>query len=304
MSTPTDLLEVQAPQRLCVLLTCFNRRDKTVACLRALGASSGLDDVQLSAILVDDGSSDGTAQAVEDEFPWVRVVSVDAAVESLFWCRGMHRAFGLAMQTGFDHYLWLNDDTMLARDALARLVGTSRELRKRRGVPVIVVGSTTDAVTGVVSYGGERRLSRWRPFRIERLAPCEVAQPCESMTGNIVLIDSDAANRVGNIDAAFEHSMGDTDYALRAPACGAEVWLAAGTHGTCSDNSPDGTWVDRHQPLRVRWRDMMARKGLPWRSWLLLTRRHGGLLWPLHFAIPYAKVLAQGILRQLFLQRR
>ena len=43
---------------------------------------------------------------------------------------------------------------------------------------------------------------------------------------------------------------------------------------------------------------MNTRKGLPWRSWLTLTRRHGGLFWPLHFASPYVKVMLQSALRK------
>ena len=76
-----------------------------------------------------------------------------------------------------------------------------------------------------------------------------------------------------------------------------QVWADAGTHGLCSDNSPTGTWCDASQPLRTRWRDMLGRKGLPWRSWLVFTRRHAGLLWPIYFASPYVKVLAQGLWR-------
>ena len=292
------------PLRLCALLTCFNRRDKTLACLRALAASTGLDDVRVQAVLVDDGSSDDTAQAVAAEFDWVRVVRVGATEDALFWCRGMHRAFAAALETGFDHYLWLNDDTMLAPDALARLLETARSLRRREGAAVMVVGSTVDAATGVVTYGGERRPSRWRPLRIERLQPRAEPQRCDSMTGNIVLIAADVALRVGNVDPVFEHSMGDTDYALRARGRGVQLWVDAGMHGTCSDNSPAGTWCDASQPLRARWRDMMTRKGLPWRSWLVLTRRHAGPLWPIHFASPYVKVIAQGLLRQIFQPRR
>ena len=288
------------PRRVCALLTCFNRREQTIACLRALAASTGLEGVAVHAVLVDDGCTDGTAHAVAADFPWVRVVRVDPTEGALFWCRGMHRAFAVALEAGYDHYLWLNDDTLLAPDALARLLASARQLRPRVGTPVIVVGSTLDAATGAVTYGGERRPSRWRPLRIERLQPLAVAQRCESMNGNIVLIAAEVARRVGNIDAVFEHSMGDTDYALRARRCGVQVWLAAGTHGTCSDNCPAGTWCDPSQPLRARWRDMMTRKGLPWRSWLVLTRRHAGPLWPIHFASPYVKVLAQGLLRSTF----
>lgn len=278
--------------RVCALLTCFNRRDKTLACLQALAASTDLNGTAVSAVLVDDGSTDGTARAVRVGFPWVQVVRADGA---LFWCRGMHRAFAIALETGFDHYLWLNDDTMLQPDALSRLLATEARLRSHTAAPVIVVGSTVDVETGRVTYGGERRPSAWRPLRIERIQPTDAPQRCDSMTGNIVLVSAAAARRVGNLDPVFEHSMGDTDYALRAGKLGVQVWVDAGTHGSCSDNPSQGTWCDPTQPLARRWRDMMTRKGLPWRSWLALTRRHAGPLWPMHFALPYAKVVAQGV---------
>lgn len=279
--------------RLCAVLTCFNRREKTLACLDALAASSGLEGVRVSAVLVDDGSTDGTAQAVRERFAWVEVVRAEG---NLFWCRGMHLAFESALKTGFDAYLWLNDDTMLAPDALSRLLASAAGLRRRSGGPVIVVGSTVDDATGVLTYGGERRPSRLKPLRIERVQPSVAPQRCDSMTGNIVLISAEAARRVGNIDPVFEHSMGDTDYALRANRLGVEVWVDAGVHGTCSDNASHGTWCDRSQPLANRWRDMMTRKGLPWRSWLALTQRHAGPLWPIHFALPYVKVVLQSVL--------
>ena len=53
------------------------------------------------------------------EFPWVEVVVSDG---SLFWCRGMHLAFETAFRKGFDHYVWLNDDTTLRNEALAGLL--------------------------------------------------------------------------------------------------------------------------------------------------------------------------------------
>jgi GT2 family glycosyltransferase len=273
---------------VCALLTCFNRRDKTLACLRALAASRDVEQVVLRAVLVDDGSTDGTAQAVREAFPWVEVVRGDG---SLFWCRGMHRAFETAQHTGFDHYLWLNDDTMLLPDALARLLACEVLLRQQRAdAPVIVIGSTIDPVSGAHTYGGERHPSRLGPFRVERVAPALEAQRCDTLTGNIVLIPANAAQRVGNLDPIFEHAMGDTDYGLRARALGIELWAAPQVHGTCAHNPVAGTYLDESLPLATRWQRMLHRKGLPWRSWLTFTRRHMGLLWPLFFAWPYAKL--------------
>lgn len=304
MMPSTTLPAAAARHRLCALLTCFNRRDMTLACLQSLCDSEGLAGIHLRAVLVDDGSSDGTAEAVRERFPWVTVIWPGADEGALFWCRGMHRAFKVALDIGFDDYLWLNDDTTLASDALSRLIASRACLRETHAHPVLIVGSTIDPSTGRVTYGGERRPSRWKPMRVERIQPGLEPQRCDSMTGNIVLIDADVARRVGNVDPVFEHSMGDTDYALRALAAGISVWVDAGVHGACTDNSPAGTWCDASQSLAHRWRDMMTRKGLPWRSWLALTRRHAGPLWPIHFASPYLKVLAHGLLRLLIQPRR
>ena len=286
--SPSDGAEVD-PSRVsvCALLTCFNRRETTLECLRALGASTGLEAVVLRAVLVDDGSSDGTAQAVRAEFPWVEVVISDG---SLFWCRGMHLAFETALRKGFDHYVWLNDDTTLRPEALAGLLACEALLKQRTDAPVIVVGNTVDPVTGAHTYGGERQPSRLASFRVERIAPASVPQRCDTMTGNIVLIPARAARCAGNIDPAFEHAMGDTDYALRARRLGVELWVAPQVHGSCAHNPVAGTYLDASLPLGERWQRMLHRKGLPWKSWLTFTRRHMGVMWPLYFVWPYAKL--------------
>ena len=281
---------------VCALLTCFNRREKTLECLRALSASDGLARVALSAVLVDDGSTDGTAQAVRAEFPWVEVITSDG---SLFWCRGMHRAFEAALLKGFDHYLWLNDDTVLRPDALAALLGCEAQLRQRSTAPLIVVGNTVDPITGAHTYGGERVPSRLRPFRVERVAPSAEPRRCDTLTGNIVLVTARAAQRAGNLDPSFEHAMGDTDYGLRARRRGVELWVAPHAHGTCAHNPVAGTYLDESLPFATRWQRMLQRKGLPWRSWLTFTRRHMGVMWPMYFAWPYAKLVARSCLTTL-----
>lgn len=289
------VMGTRATSSICALLTCFNRRDKTLECLRALAVSSGLQQVALSAVLVDDGSTDGTAEAVRAEFAWVEVVRTS---EPLFWCRGMHLAFETALQSGFDHYLWLNDDTVLKPDAVARLLKCELRLRASTDAPVIVVGSTVDPISGDCTYGGERWVSRWGSFRCERIAPANTPQRCDTLTGNIVLVPAGVAQRVGNFDPSFEHAMGDTDYGLRAHRLGVELWVAPQFHGTCANNPVAGTYMDPSLPLAARWRYMLDRKGLPWRSWLIFSRRHMGVMWPLWFAWPYAKLLMVSLIRR------
>jgi GT2 family glycosyltransferase len=279
--------------RVCVIMTSFNRREITLECLRVLTHSQDLEAVCLSMVLADDGSTDGTCEAVQSEFPWVEIVHGDGA---LFWCRGMYTAWQVARQGNYDFYLWLNDDTRLCTDALARLLVCEQSLRSGNAAPVIVVGSTRDEKSGVLTYGGEVRSKYWRT-RFRKVGLAEHPQRCDSMTGNIVLVSPAAMKLVGNLDPAFEHAMGDTDYALRANRLGVPVWAAPGVFGVCSDNSTRGTFSDSNLPLRRRWKSMMSHKGLPWRSWLLFTRRHTGWFWPVYFCWPYVRVVVESVVR-------
>ena len=274
------------------VLTCFNRKDSTLACLDALAASASAADIDLDVVLVDDASTDGTAAAVRASFPWIEVI--DGAGD-LYWNRGMHEGFARALKRPADYYLWINDDTHLVPEAVTMMLRQSDQLRRREGKPVILVGTTVGRDNGAISYGGRVSSSRLRPFKYRLVWSEREPVPCEVMEGNCVLIPSEIAHSVGNLDPKFEHAMGDTDYGLRARAAGYQLFVAAGIVGLCSRNPGSGTFFDTSLPLVARWKLIRSRKGLPIRSWLHFSKRHGGALWPLHFTWPYAKVLLSGV---------
>ena len=184
---------------------------------------------------------------------------------------------------------------MTINKVLAQLARTAQQLRAESKAPVIVVGSTQDPHSGRPSYGGRRRASRWRPTRFELVPPTLAPQRVDTFDGNIVWLSAEAVRAVGNLDAAYEHAMGDTDYGLRAERAGVGVWLAPGFQGHCAENPAAGGFNDTALPLRARWRAMRSRKGLPWRSWAHFTRRHAGWLWPIYFAWPYVRLLLSGL---------
>jgi GT2 family glycosyltransferase len=294
--------ELPTPRpKVIAVLTSHNRRELTVRCLERLGDAGALADVELSAVLVDDGSTDGTASAVSSKFPWVAVERGDG---SLFWNRGMHRAIASIADERFDYLLWVNDDTDLLVDALQRLLAVSAELEIRERRPVIVVGATSDPDTGNLTYGGMVERAGWRHLLLEHVHSGTSALQCDTMNGNVVLFPAPVFRDVGNLDPAFEHSMGDIDYGLRTKRRGHPIYVAPGFMGQCRKNPWKGTEKDPSLPLSVRWRKMLHRKALPPRSWLQLTRRHCGILWPLYFAWPYAKLLSTGAMQGVIKRRK
>lgn len=280
------------PLRVAVMMACHNRREQTLGCLRALRAAQAEVSQTFDIYLLDDGSYDGTAEAVANEFPHVQLLHGDG---SLFWNRGMHRVFEAALGRGYDFYLGLNDDTLLYPDALRRLFACHEQVMRARGRSGIVVGTTRDATSGELTYGGQVRKKWWRPLTFQFVSPRDSPVECDTTTWNVVLIPDVVARCLGNLEPSFAHAMGDTDYGLRAGRAGISNWVMPGFAGTCSDNSVEGTFLDAGTPLRERLKNMARPKGLPPKSWLLFCFRHAGPLWILFWAWPYLRVVLESL---------
>jgi GT2 family glycosyltransferase len=273
--------------RIAALLTCHNRCRETLACLRSIYGNVLPKSTQLDVFLVDDGSTDGTSDQVRTHFSGVRLLHGDG---TLFWNKGMHCAFGAAIAKGYDYYLWVNDDTLLFADAIDRLLSTTEQVRRESAGPVIMVGSTRNAETGEATYGGRVRRRPLQPLWYDLVIPEDRPLPCDTMNGNCVLIPSDVASRVGNLDPTFTHAIGDYDYGLRASKAGVGIWVAPGFVGTGSRNPVSRNHVHRsNESLRDRLRRITAPKNFPLREWWIYTYRHAGLLWILHWLSPYTK---------------
>jgi len=274
---------------IATLMTCHNRIDSTLECLAHLFDQSVLDQVALSVYLVDDGSSDGTGELVRDRFPAVNVIDGDG---SLFWNRGMHRAFEEALKVGFDYYLWLNDDTYLYRDALKTLLSVHEDLMAKGNTQSIVVASTRDPDTGEFTYGGFRNIrGAINRVGLTPTPPADRAIRCDSMCGNCVLIPDAVADIVGNIDPEYRHQWGDADYGLRAVKNGCMIWIAPGYLADCGANPDADRWKMPGLPLKERFAELRSIKVHGKNDWLRFVRRHGGVLWPLVWLSPYVRVL-------------
>lgn len=284
-------------KRIAILITCHNRKEKTLACLEALYQNDLPEGYSLHVILVDDGSTDGTSEAVWARYPTVEIIKGDG---NLYWNKGMHRAFARAMEIGFDAYLWLNDDTILYPGTIVRLLNVWHSSKSQTGEDSIIVGSSQDHVTAHLTYGGLVRYSALKRLRYTLIQPGEQPVECHTMNGNCVLLPHTVAQRIGNLDPVFTHGMGDIDYGLRATKAGCTIWVAPGYVGMCELNSGKGLWADSSISLWDRWKKLLGPLGLPPVEWLIFTRRHSGWLWPLYWLNTYVKFWIKGLLDQRF----
>lgn len=269
---------------IAILMTCHNRRDITLTCLANLAQQT----LPSTVYLVDDGSTDGTTAAVRTQYPHVKILPGDG---NLFWVGGMRLAFATALQTGHDYYLWLNDDTHLQPTALLTLFTLHQQLIAQGTPDAIVVGSTRDPITGKSTYGGAIRTKSWYSNKFESVEPTEELQPCDTFFGNCILIPQTVAQKVGNIDSCFIHTLGDLDYGLRAKKLGCTNWIAPGYLATCAQNTISGSWADTKLPLFKRLKKATQIKGFPIRPWTTFTKRHSGRLWFLYWFLPYIRAV-------------
>ena len=260
--------------RVAVLMTCHNRRALTARCLESLRAQQG--DADIVAFVVDDGSSDGTAEAVRAAWPAAQVIT---GAGSLFWNGGMRLAWETAASAGpYEYFLWLNDDVVLDPGAVDRLVCEASTLADANGA-VVVCGSTRRPDSQEVSYGGQYRNHPRRPLRLTVVTPGAKPLPVDTVSGNIVLVSAAAFARLGNLSPAFVHIFGDLDYGLRARAAGIPVYAGSGFFGICEGPDMSGTSLDprlgRWRRLRLRWREEHKVHARDWRTFVARHAKAG-----------------------------
>ncbi|MFK7997001.1 MAG: glycosyltransferase family 2 protein [Granulosicoccus sp.] len=290
--------ETPAP-RLAVLLTCFNRCEDTLACLRSLADQQDIQGaIDIDVVLVDDGSTDGTAEQVAVNFPSTRILKGDG---QLFWNGGMSLAFNTALGDNYDFYLWLNDDTQLAADALARLLSTHQSLADNGHKAAIVVGSTSDPLGKETTYGGVNSQYRWWPLKYVLQEPGDSAIECDTMNGNCVLIPKAVTQLINGLDPVYTHYLSDHDYGLRNRQAGGSVWIAPGYYGVCEVSKPLRAKQDK-ATIKQNIAALDTPKGLAigdtdltsFSEWKHYCKQHGGrLLWPIYWLAPYRRLIWQ-----------
>ena len=272
--------------RFSLVIPAHNRSALTVDCLRHLRDVGVLAWAQ--AIVVDDGSTDGTGAAVAAKFPEAVVLRGDG---HLWWTGaiawGMRHALASPSATAV---FWLNDDCRPDAGALELLrdVALAGEC--------VAVGQVFGP-TGL-QHGGLRK--RWHGLE---LVACPLGQVASvaTMNGNCVCVPARIAARAGLPDAArFPQAGGDTDYGFRCQQLGIPIRVMGSVRCTDADRADPraSSWLRGDRPLGEIARSFGSPKNYYYPSaWWLFNWRHWGVLGILLFAAPYLRFAAIAFVR-------
>lgn len=265
--------------RILGLMTCFNRKEKTVRALNNL--IEGNPGIKFSFIVVDDGSTDGTIEALA-EMSEVEMIHGNG---KLFYSGGMRLAIDRAKnkKESFEYCLLFNDDVNFAESAIEKLCAKEKE--------VIWVGPTCNEKEEL-TYGGVMRKSWLRPKTEIVMGKSEDGCVCDTFNANCVLIPWDIFENLDNLDDVYTHSMGDFDYGFAASKKGYVIKVSNEFVGVCPDNPMIESWRNPQLTIRERIRKKESPKGLPKKEWFYYLKKNYNVFTAIVYSIiPYARII-------------
>ncbi|TDK42042.1 glycosyltransferase family 2 protein [Algoriphagus formosus] len=275
-------------KKVAVLITCHNRKEKTLLCLDRLFKSIEIFKIYLFEIfLVDDGSTDGTGLAVGVKFP---IVSIIKGNGNLFWNQGMRLAWQIASETrDFDFYLWLNDDSYLDQDGLIKIFDAYRQaLIEEQSDVIITAACRSEEGISTFSYGGRSELGP--------VIPNGKIQKCTYINGNIVLVPKVIFKKIGILSSDYLHGIGDFDYGLRAANAGFKCYTTKDFVATCKLNDKASEWFNPDVPIKIRWKLMHSPLGLNIKDYTKYRKR----FWPRQWMFDVLKAYVKMIFPRLY----
>lgn len=232
----------------------WNRPDDTIACLDSLAQQSYPN---LRALVVDNGSSDDSIARIRAAHPETHLL---AHGENSGFARGMNLGIGAALAQGAEFIFMLNNDTLLAPNAIAQLVA-----QMTPGVALLApIIYYADAPQRVWSLGG--MLNPWLlETRENRRGEEDRGQWPERLDLDFVPACGLLAPRaifetVGLFDERFFMYYEDLDYCLRVRRAGwriqalttAKMWHKVSLSSGGSDSPNERYWMARSSALYFR----------------------------------------------------
>lgn len=202
-----------------IVIPVYNRLHFTINCLDSLRKQTFKD---FKTIIVDDGSTDGTAGTLARDYPEVIVLQSPG---NLYWTASINMGIKYALATGTEYIMTMNNDVVAPENFIEIM------MKWAMAHPKAVIGALeVDAVSNRIVSGGEK--INWltgRHYPIIRSLPPEKQnglQEVSHLPGRGLLIPRQAFETVGLFnEKLFPHYMADIDYTRQASIKGFTLYI-------------------------------------------------------------------------------
>jgi GT2 family glycosyltransferase len=252
----------RAGPRVAVVVLCWNGCSDTLACLESL---ERVDWERLTTIVVDNGSTDGTSEAVLERFPEVVIMRSE---ENLGFAEGNNVGLRAAFAAGADYALILNNDTVVDERLIAALVGEAERRPDAAALcPMIYYTDPPDRIWYAGARFDARRVHNGRHtgYGDRDTGQYEATREIGRATGAAMLVPRRVVDDVGYLDGRLFLQVEDVEWSLRMRAAGyrilfvpeGRVWHRVSV-ATGGEHAPDTAYYemrntlvvcDRHAPL-------------------------------------------------------
>ena len=201
----------------------WNGRDDTLSCLDSLQA---LDEGDVAVICVDNGSTDGSVQAIRAAFPQVELIEAGA---NLGYAGGNNLGMRRALEHGAEWVVLVNNDATVAPDVIGGFAAAARA-RPDAG---LLAGTVLFADRAdVIWFAGQRvnlglgYSGRPRGYGQPLTAEFEQVVDTGRGVGALMAISRAALEQVGLFDEGLFAYVEDVDLSIRIRRAGLAVVVA------------------------------------------------------------------------------
>ncbi|MDP1721735.1 MAG: glycosyltransferase family 2 protein [Candidatus Gottesmanbacteria bacterium] len=275
-----------------IILVNWNGKKDTLECLASLRQVKSQKSPpkvdqplaeKVKVIVVDNGSTDGSVEAIRNNFPDVEVIETG---RNLGFSGGNNAGIRRAREQGADFVWLLNNDTVVDKNALTTLIDACRDSR------VGIAGSKIYFASGreyhkeryqetelgkVIWYAGgfidwENMYASHRGVDEVDKGQYDKTEETLFVTGCSMMVRKEVFEKIGLFDEKFFAYLEDLDYCLRAKRAGYKLLYAPQSVVWHKNAGSSGVGSETHQYYMTRNRLLMGMRYASIRTKFALAR--------------------------------